>query len=83
MVIIYCFTVPLQAQSGLQKIEILYDLFRIVSDCICISKSTYERFCAVSVAVPFCVFDDKDHNFTASFVIRFINGYTAIELNLF
>ena len=31
----------------------------------------------MSVAVPFCVFDDKDHNFTASFVIRFINGSTA------
>ena len=41
------------------------------------NKSIFERFYAVSVAVPFCVFDDKDHNFTASFVIRFINGSTA------
>ena len=40
-------------------------------DCVKleISKSKYERFCTLSVAVPFCVFDDKDHNFTASFVI--------------
>ena len=57
----------------------MYTLLYTAQNCVTleISKSKYERFCAVSVAVTFCVFDDKDHNFTVSFVIRFINGSTA------